>query len=67
MLLALLIQNVSESEEEYYAESSNDSKYESSPIPSLNVITNKTQKEFLLDLIGQLPDVETKRNYLEKT
>ena len=59
-LLALLTQNVSESEEEYYAESSNDSEYESSPILSLNVITNKTQKKFLLHLIGQLLDVKAK-------
>jgi len=32
-----------------------DSEYESSPIPTLNVITNKSQKEFLLDIIGQIP------------
>ena len=40
-LLALLTKDGSESEEEYYVESSEDSEYESSPILSLNVITNK--------------------------
>jgi len=48
-LHSLLIQDKSEEEDYYYSESSRDSKYESSPIPSLNVITNKSQKEFLLD------------------
>jgi len=32
----------------------------------LNVITSKPQKEFLLNLITQIPDIETKRDYLEK-
>jgi len=32
----------------------------------LNVITNKPQKEFLLDLIGQIPNINTKREYLDK-
>jgi len=61
-LLDLLTTNVSGSDqdEDYYAESSEDSEYESSPILSLNVITSKPQKEFLLDLIGQIPDIETK-------
>ena len=53
-------------EEEYYLESSEHSEYESSPILSLNAITSKPQKEFLLDLIGQIPDIDTKREYLEK-
>ena len=35
-------------------------------ILSLNVIASKPQKEFLLDLICQIPDVNTKREYLEK-
>ena len=67
-LLALLTTNISGSnqEEDYYAESSEDSEHESSPILSLNVITSKPQKEFLLDLIGQIPDINTKREYLEK-
>ena len=67
-LLALLTTNISGSnqEEDYYAESSEDSEYESSPILSLNVITSKPQKEFLLDLIGQIPDINRKREYLEK-
>jgi len=54
-LHSLLIQDKSKEEDYYYSESSIDSEYESSPIPSLNVITNKSQKEFLLDLIGQIP------------
>ena len=65
-LLDLLTKDGSKSENDYYVESSEDSKYESSPILSLNVITNKTQKGFLLDLIGQIPDVDTKKDYLEK-
>ena len=65
-LHALLIQDKSEEEVEYYSESSEDSEYESSPIPTLNVLTNKSQKEFLLDLIGQIPDGNLKREYLEK-
>jgi len=60
--------NISESDqdEDYYAESSEDSEYESSPILSSNVVTSKPQKEFLLDLITQIPYIETKREYLEK-
>ena len=52
-LLSLLIHSKSEDEDDYYSGSSTESEYESSPIPSLNVLTNKSQKEFLLDLIGQ--------------
>ena len=33
---------------------------------SLNVITSKPQKELLLDLICQIPNIETKKEYLEK-
>jgi len=51
---------------EYYSESSEDSEYELSPIPALNVLTNKSQKEFLLDLISQIPDGNLKCEYLEK-
>jgi len=53
-LHALLIRDQSEDEDQdsYYSESQSDSEYESSPIPTINVITNKSQKEFLLDLIG---------------
>ena len=53
-LHALLIRNQYEDEDQdsYYSESQSDSEYESSPIPTINVITNKSQKEFLLDLIG---------------
>jgi len=65
-LLSLLIQDKSEEEDDYYSESSMESEYESSPIPTLNVLTNKSQKEFLLDLIGQIPDENMKREYLEK-
>jgi len=73
-LLTLLIQeNSDQSDEEnngYYSnsESQNEKEfdYESSPLPTLNVITNKSQKEFLLDLIGQIPDGNLKKEYLEK-
>jgi len=67
-LLALLTEDASDTdkEEDYYSESSEDSEYETSPILSLNVITNKSQKEFLLDLIGQISDINTKKYYLEK-
>ena len=67
-LHALLIRNHSEDEDQdsYYSESQSDSEYESSSIPTINVITNKSQKEFLLDLIGQIPDGELKKEYLEK-
>ena len=50
-LLSLLIQEHSDKSEEdndYYSDS-NESNYESSPIPTINVIKNKSQKEFLLD------------------
>jgi len=54
-LLSILIQDSSDNSEEendYYSEST-DSEYESSPLPVVNVITTtKSQKEFLLDLIG---------------
>ena len=53
-LLSLLIQEQSyksEEDNDYYSDS-NESDYKSSPIPTINVITNKSQKEFLLDLIG---------------
>jgi len=33
---------------------------------SLNVITNKSQKELLLDLIGQILNIDIKKEYLEK-
>jgi len=59
-------QDKSEEEDDYYFESSIESEYESSPIPTLNVITNKSQKEFLLDLIGQILDGNMKRGYLER-
>jgi len=65
-LLSLLIQDKSEVEDDYYSETSTDSEYEPSPITTLNVITNKSQKEFLLDLISQIPDGQMKREYLEK-
>jgi len=68
-LLSLLIQDHSEQSAEdndYYSDSQNESEYESSSIPVINVITNKSQKEFLLDLIGQIPDGNLKNEYLEK-
>jgi len=67
-LLLVLIQEQpdnSEEENDYYSEST-ESEYESSPLPVLNVITNKSQKEFLLDLIGQISNGELKKEYLEK-
>ena len=64
--LALLTKDASGSEEEYYSDSNEDSEYEFSPILSLNVVTNKSHKEFLLDLIGQILDIDIKREYLEK-
>ena len=67
-MLALLTKDASgsEVEEDYYASDSDDSEYESSPIHTINVITSKPQKEFLLELIGQIPDLDTKREYLER-
>jgi len=68
-LPSILIQDAtdkSEAENDYYSEST-DSEYESSPLPVINVITTtKSQKEFLLDLIGQIPDGNLKKEYLEK-
>ena len=65
-LLSILIQeHTDEDENDYYSEST-DSEYESSPLPVINVITNKSQKEFLLDLIGQIPDGDLKKEYLKK-
>jgi len=66
-LHALLIRSQSDEEHDnYYSESQSESEYESSPIPIINVITNKSQKEFLLDLISQIPDGDMKKQYLEK-
>ena len=67
-LLAVLIQepnDQSEEDNDYYSDST-ESEYESSPLPVINVITNKSQKEFLLDLIGQIPNGDLKKEYLEK-
>ena len=63
---ALLINNQSEEEADDYYSDSTESESESSPIPTINVITNKSQKKFLLDLIGQIPNGELKKEYLEK-
>ena len=67
-LLSILIQNTSDNsevEDNYYLEST-DSEYESSSLPVVKVITTtKSQKEFLLDLIGQIPDGNLKKKYLE--
>ena len=50
----------------YYSEST-DSEYESSPLPVVNVLTNtKSHKDFLVDVIGQIPDGNLKKKYLEK-
>jgi len=68
-LLSILIQHNSdnsEAEDNYYSEST-DFKYVSSLLPVVNVITTtKSQKKFLLDLIGQIPDGNLKKEYLEK-
>jgi len=65
LLFVLIQEHTDEDDNDYYSEST-DSEYESSPLPVINVITNKSQKEFLLDLIGQIPDGELKKEYLEK-
>ena len=65
-MLALLTQEALESDDNYYAEESEESDYEPSPLQALNVITSKPQKEFLIDLIGQIPDLDAKRDYLER-
>jgi len=68
-LLSLLIQDMSDKSDDnndYCSDSQNESDYESSPLPTINVITNKSQKEFLLDLIGQILDGSLKREYLKK-
>jgi len=67
-LLAVLIQeplDQSEDDNDYYSDST-ESDYELSPLLVINIITNKSQKEFLLDLIGQIPKGELKKEYLEK-
>jgi len=68
-LLSVLLQESTDKFEggnDYYYESTA-SEYESSPLPVINVITTtKSQKEFLLDLIRQIPDGELKKEYLEK-
>jgi len=65
-LLSVLLQEAtdkSEAENDYYYEST-ESEYESLPLPVINVITTtKSQKEFLLDSIGQIPDGELKKEY----
>ena len=68
-LLSILIQNTSddsEVEDNYYSEST-DSEYESSPLPAVNVITTtKPHKDFLVDVIGQMPDGNQKQEYQKK-
>jgi len=68
-LLSVLLQeptDKSEAENDYYSDSV-EFEYEFSPLPVINVITTtKSQKEFLLDLIGQIPDGELKKEYMEK-
>jgi len=68
-LLSILIQNPSDNSEvenNYYSEST-DSDYESSPLPVVNVITTtKSHKDFLVDVIGQIPDGNLKKEYREK-
>ena len=68
-LLSLLIQENSDNSDnnnDFYSDSQEESECESSPLPTINVITNKNRKEFLLDLMGQTPDGNLKREYLEK-
>ena len=62
LLFVLLQEHTDEDDNDYYSEST-ESEYESSPLPIINVITTtKSQKEFLLHLIGQIPDGELKKN-----
>ena len=68
-LLALLLSNNSDKSDndvDYYSNSQDESEYESSPLPTINMITNKNQKKFLLDLIGQISDGDVKKEYLQK-
>jgi len=43
-MLSLLIQEASGSDEDYYAEESEDSEYESSPLQALNVISSNPKR-----------------------
>jgi len=52
-VLAILANNQSESDKDYYQDTdSDDSACSSSPIQTINVITTKNQKKLLFDLIG---------------
>jgi len=62
----VVLTNETDNKDGYYSKSSNDSEYETSLMLSLNVLSSKPQKEFLIDLIEQITDPETKREYLEK-
>jgi len=68
-LLTLLLHDTSDKSDDnmnYYSNSQDDSDCESSPLRTVNMITSKNQKEFLLDLIGQIPDGDLKKEYLQK-
>ena len=55
-VLSIMATIQSESDQDVYQESnSSDLDYSSSPIQTINVITNRDQKELLFDLIGKIP------------
>ena len=64
----MLTKDTSGSEQGCYSESSYDSEYESSLIlqNSINITTKKSQKEYLIYLIGKITDVDTESEYLKK-
>ena len=56
-----------DSEDDYYQSTKEEGlDDDSSPIKTLNVITNRNQKEFLINLIGKISDEETKKEYMSK-
>jgi len=64
-LLAILAQNSSDSDKDvdYYQSSKEDeSGYDSSTIKTINVLTNRNQKEFLIDLIEKFMIKRQKRS-----
>ena len=68
-LLAVLAQNSSGSDKDidyYQSLKEDESESKSSPIKTINALTNRNQKEFLIDLIGKISDEETKKEYLSK-
>ena len=63
-LLAILAQNSSDSDKEvdyYQSFEEEESDYDASSVKVINIITNRYQKEFLIDLIGKISNEEKKR------